>query len=164
MLRAVGSVPPMVLFDAPDDDRDAHRVGEGCSPVTSVPMKLPSTWLFIVPASLIRIPAPLFPEMTLPACGSVPPMVLFDAPFTIATPAPLATGVVAGHVGADEVALDPVVHRAVSLIRIPSPLFPEMRLPPLQRSRRSRYRMLLPTICTPLPLPRGAEPARLVPI
>ena len=28
MLRAFGSLPPMMLFDAPDVDRDAHGVGE----------------------------------------------------------------------------------------------------------------------------------------
>ena len=90
---AVESVPPMVLFDASARIATPVELGRDFSPVTSVPMKLPSTSLFIVPASLIATPAPLFPEMTLPADGSVRPMVLFDAPFTIVTPAALARGV-----------------------------------------------------------------------
>ena len=154
----------MVLFDASARIATPVELGRDFSPVTSVPMKLPSTSLFIVPASLIAIPAPLFPEMTLPADGSVRPTVLFDAPFTIAMPAALARGwppvtSVPMRLPSTRLFIVPL-----SLIRIPAPLFPEMTLLASSAIPPTTLWDAPPAICTPLPFPRGAEPSRLVPI
>ena len=72
-LCAVDSVPPMVLFDASPDDRYARGVGDCVFAGHVRADKVAFDWLFIVPASLIRTPAPLFPEMRLSAVGSSPP-------------------------------------------------------------------------------------------
>ena len=56
-------------------------------PVASVPMKLPATVLFTTPEPVSQMPAPWFPETTLPG-----PIVLNeDAPVTITPPRPFGS-------------------------------------------------------------------------
>ncbi len=49
-------------------------------PVESVPMRSPATTLPVVPLSVMYTPLEPLPEMTLPAPGTVPPMMLPLAP------------------------------------------------------------------------------------
>ena len=61
--------------------------------MTSVPMKLPSTTLFDVPAKPIRTPSWRLPEIRLRAAAVVPPTVLLCAPNTMSRPlSALGTG------------------------------------------------------------------------
>src|SRR5208337_4216809 len=83
-LRAPTAVPPIVLLDDSPIRTPAALLGTASSPVASVPMKLPSTTLFVAPGSMFT-PAPILPEITLPAPISVPPIVLLDDP-SIRTP------------------------------------------------------------------------------
>ena len=77
-------------------------------PAAFVPMKLPCTVLPVALAPLKTRPLALsLPEMTLPAPGAVPPIVLPDE--ATSTLSAVATGERAGHVGADEVAVHDVV-------------------------------------------------------
>ena len=69
--------------------------GTATVPVTSVPMKLPSTRLPLVPASVMRMPRLALPEMTFNVPAVVPPIVLPVAPPMIWTPSwPLGTALV----------------------------------------------------------------------
>ena len=74
--RAPGKVPPIVFPSAPMVTAIPTLFGMAAAPLASVPMKLPSTELPDAPASEIKTPLPLFPEMTLPSPGAVPPMKL----------------------------------------------------------------------------------------
>ena len=97
--RSGDVVPPTLLpvapaqIPTPDPVLPRARV-----PVASVPRKLPTTRLFAVPSSWIWMPLPALPEMTLRAPGSVPPTMLPEAPWAIATPSPrLARPLAAGR-------------------------------------------------------------------
>ncbi len=77
--------------------------------MASVPMKLPSTTLFAVPAKPIRTPSWRLPEITLRAAAVVPPMVLLWAPIDdVHAVVGVGHGGVARDVGADEVVRDRV--------------------------------------------------------
>ena len=77
-IAGAGSVPPIVLFDEPPSIRMPSRCPAGLEPVMSVPIRLPSTssrrWL---PATS-PTPAPVLPEMMLPAPAAVPPIMTPD--------------------------------------------------------------------------------------
>ena len=77
-------------------------------PVTSVPMRLPSTRLPVVPLSSSDAVSCVLPEMTLPAPAAVPPMVFAAAAVDLDAVAVVAQGGGAGGVGADVVARDQV--------------------------------------------------------
>ena len=49
-------------------------------PFILVPIKLPSTRLSIVPAAVMYTPVDWFPDIKLPACADLPPIVLSTAP------------------------------------------------------------------------------------
>ena len=57
-------------------------------------------------------PMPVEKAMVLPAPAAVPPIVLLDEPPSIWMPLPLPSGIRAGDVGADQVALDQCAGRA----------------------------------------------------
>ena len=87
------------------------------SPVMSVPMKLPATALPSVPWPVIQMPANRLPLSRFRSAASLTPsplvpMRLSLAPASISTPSSLGSGLRAGRVGAQEVAIDPVAGRA----------------------------------------------------
>ena len=91
MLRAVAMVPPMLLSAAPSMTTP-DRFAIAPVPAGLVPMKLPSTWvvpppkytLICTPAPASAVPFILFPEITLPAPGALPPTI--TEPPEISTP------------------------------------------------------------------------------
>ena len=72
--------PPIVLFDAPFSINTPSTVFPRLAPLASVPMKLPSTTLPVAPDPVISMPSLLKPMVL------APPIVLFDALFSINTP------------------------------------------------------------------------------
>ena len=80
MLRARGSVPPIVVDD-PSDRTPSPKLPKKVAPFTSRPMMLPCTRVPEAPA-LMSIPLPKFREMTLPTprpgVSVGPPIVLPD--------------------------------------------------------------------------------------
>src|SRR5262249_6078866 len=88
-LQAAGVVPPTVLL-RPLTITPVMALPSRIEPVTSVPMKLPSTRL---PLPTSRIPW-LLPEITLRSAASVPPITALAADPETVTPTLLATLVV----------------------------------------------------------------------
>ena len=88
-LPAPADVPPIVLLLAPPlTSTPANVFPSPTVPLTSVPMKLPSTWFPLAPAPLISTPCE-FPEIRLRAPGDVPPIELFDPLMVMLTPGPV---------------------------------------------------------------------------
>jgi hypothetical protein len=98
---APGSAPPMVLEDELLMKMPVP-LPMATLPDLSVPISLPSTVLFDVPAPVISTPAVELPEMTLPAAGvasppvsgSRPPIVLPEELCSINTPIVFPKGAV----------------------------------------------------------------------
>ena len=77
--------PPIVFRLADVLISMPRRLGMAAVPAAFVPMKLPCTWVPVVAAPEIRIPSLPFPEITLRASVTSPPITLFvlaDAPNT----------------------------------------------------------------------------------
>jgi len=72
-LRAAAAAPPMVLLEAPAAMRTPSLLfPRSAVPLTSVPMKLPSTSVEAALAEAMWTPKLSLPEMTLPAPAAVP--------------------------------------------------------------------------------------------
>ncbi len=84
-LPAPADVPPMVLLAAVTNT-PWLLFPKLSVPVRSVPMKLPCTVFPVVAKDTPGSPAPVWPAMTLPAPGVVPPTVLLMALARISTP------------------------------------------------------------------------------
>ena len=90
----------------------------------SPPRSMPSAVLEKIELSRIALPVPAVAStstpmpaekaMVLPAPAAVPPIVLFEEPPSIWMPLPLPSGIRAGDVGADQVAL----HQGAGRVRI----------------------------------------------
>src|SRR5262249_46598212 len=61
------TLPDTVVDAAPSTITPSLPLGRGASPVGSVPIRLPDTSVPRVPDPVTRTPAPVFPEMMLPA-------------------------------------------------------------------------------------------------
>ncbi len=56
--------------------RPVDALGTAKEPLRSVPMRLPAIWLPVDVTPVISTPLERFPEITLPAPETVPPIVL----------------------------------------------------------------------------------------
>ena len=75
MFREATVVPPMVLLLAVLLIKTPNVFGMAASPRLLVPTRLPATVLPVAPAPPIQTPGPTWPEMTLPAPATEPPIV-----------------------------------------------------------------------------------------
>src|SRR5437867_10754528 len=86
-LAAAAVVPPMVLLEAPPAMETPVPLGKAAGVAAALrPILLPWTRLLLVPESVIRIPAPVLPEIKLPAPAAVPPIVLLWEPRIVPGP------------------------------------------------------------------------------
>src|SRR5881296_3191007 len=80
-LRAAAVVPPIVLLWEPlATTIPPCTFAMAAVPAALVPIRLPCMLVPVVTLGVVsvrKIPAPLFPEITLPAPAAVPPIVLF---------------------------------------------------------------------------------------
>ncbi len=109
-LAEPAAVPPIVSDEAFVMRMPSSVLPSATAPAASVPIRLPSTTSPVAPAPVISMPRKL-PLMTLPAPAAVPPIVLPARLDVDPGVGDVAQDVLAGRIGADQVALDQVAGR-----------------------------------------------------